>query len=100
MRRPGLVLFLAIASQAAVSIVNFGLPAIAVELQHHLDIGPAGFGVLYAAVGLGATAGLIPAGVLVDRFGSRKVLLAGAATNVAGSIAAASSDGFAAFTAS
>jgi MFS family permease len=97
--RARLILLLAIASQAAVSIVNFGLPAISAELQELLDVGPAGFGVVYAAVGLGATAGLMPAGVLVDRFGSRPLLAAGALLNLAGMLLAALADSLAPFAA-
>jgi MFS family permease len=86
-------LIIAVAAQAAVSIVNFGLPAIAVELRQQLDIGPAAFGAVFAAIGLGSAVALLPTGVLVDRFGPRPVLAAGSVITIVGyGIAAATSD--------
>ena len=41
--------------------------------------GRAGFGAVFAAVGLGSAVALIPSGMLVDRYGPRPVLLIGAA---------------------
>jgi MFS family permease len=77
-------LLIAVAAQAAVSIINFGLPAIAVELRQELDIGPAGFGAVYAAVGLGSAVALLPVGMLVDRFGARPILAIGSLITLAG----------------
>ena len=54
------LLILSVAAQAAVSIVQFGLPAIGLEVRDALDVGPAGFGVVFAAVGLGSAAVLLP----------------------------------------
>ena len=79
--RPRTTLIIAVIAQAAVSVVQFGLPAIGVEIQNRFGLGPAGFGVVFAAVGLGSAVALIPAGMLVDRFGARPVLLIGAAIN-------------------
>src|SRR6478736_5848353 len=73
------LLILSVAAQAAVSIVQFGLPAIGLEVRDALD------------VGLGSAAVLLPMGMLVDRFGARPVLLAGAALNAAGYVIASSS---------
>src|SRR6476469_3237545 len=87
------LLILSVAAQAAVSIVQFGLPAIGLEVRDALDVGPAGFGVVFAAVGLGSAAVLLPAGMLVDRFGARPILLAGAALNVTGYAIASSTSG-------
>ena len=56
------LLILSVAAQAAVSIVQFGLPAIGLEVRDALDVGPAGFGVVFAAVGLGSAAVLLPTG--------------------------------------
>ena len=75
------ILLLAIASQAGYSIVSFGLPAIGDDLQSALHVGPAGFGAVFAAVGIGSAVALVPAGMLVDRFGARRVLLAGGLVN-------------------
>ena len=75
-------LIIAVVAQAAVSVVQFGLPAIGLEIQQKFDLGPAGFGAVFAAVGLGSAVALIPAGMLVDRFGARPVLLGGALINL------------------
>jgi MFS family permease len=83
------ILVLAVASQAAFSMVTFGLPAIGVEIRERFDLGPAGFGAVFAAVGLGSAAALIPAGALVDRFGGRRVLVVGGIVNGVGLVLAA-----------
>ena len=86
--RPRTTLIIAVIAQAAVSVVQFGLPAIGVEIQNKFGLGPAGFGAVFAAVGLGSAVALIPAGMLVDRFGARPVLLIGAAINLCAYLAA------------
>jgi MFS family permease len=80
---------LAIASQAAYSLISFGLPAIAVEIRGRLDLGVAGFGAVFAAVGLGSAIALIPAGMLVDRLGARWVLVVGGVIDGLGILTAA-----------
>jgi MFS family permease len=82
-------LILAVVAQAAVSVVQFGLPAIGLEVRDRFDLGPAGFGAVFAAVGLGSAVALIPTGILVDRFGARPVLLYGAVVNLAAYMVAA-----------
>ena len=89
MSRQRTILVLAVASQAAFSMVTFGLPAIGVEIRERFDLGPAGFGAVFAAVGLGSAAALIPAGALVDRFGGRRVLVVGGIVNGVGLVLAA-----------
>jgi MFS family permease len=89
MSRQRTILVLAVASQAAFSMVSFGLPAIGSEIRDRFDLGPAGFGAVFAAVGLGSAAALIPAGALVDRFGGRRVLVVGGLVNGAGLLLAA-----------
>jgi MFS family permease len=86
--RPRTTLIIAVIAQAAVSVVQFGLPAIGVDIQNKFGLGPAGFGAVFAAVGLGSAVALIPAGMLVDRFGARPVLLVGAAINFCAYLAA------------
>ena len=86
--RPRTTLIIAVIAQAAVSVVQFGLPAIGVDIQNMFGLGPAGFGAVFAAVGLGSAVALIPAGMLVDRFGARPVLLLGAAINFCAYLAA------------
>ncbi|HUZ85154.1 MAG TPA: MFS transporter [Gaiellales bacterium] len=88
MSRRRTILALAIISQAAIATISFGLPAIALDVRSALHVGPAGFGAVYAAPGLGSAAMLIPAGMLVDRLGGRRVLLAGGAINCIGDVAA------------
>jgi MFS family permease len=80
---------LAIASQAAYSLISFGLPAIALEVRDRLDLGVAGFGAVFAAVSLGSAIALIPAGMLVDRIGARWVLVVGGIVNGLGTLGAA-----------
>jgi MFS family permease len=88
MSRQRTILLLAIASQAAFSVVSFGLPAIGADIRSELDLGPAGFGAVFAALGVGSAVALVPAGMLVDRFGARRILLVGGAVNAGGLIAA------------
>jgi MFS family permease len=83
-RRQRTTLIIAITAQAAVSVVQFGMPAIALQIRDRLDLGPAGFGAVFAAIGLGSAVVLLPTGMLVDRFGARRVLAAGALLNLAG----------------
>jgi MFS family permease len=83
------ILVLAVASQAAFSMITFGLPAIGAEIRDKFDLGPAGFGAVFAAVGLGSAAALIPAGALVDRFGGRRILVIGGVVNGIGLLLAA-----------
>jgi len=83
------ILVLAIASQAAYSLISFGLPAIALQIRDRLDVGVAGFGAVFAAVSLGSAIALIPAGMLVDRLGARDVLVIGGVVNGLGTLAAA-----------
>jgi MFS family permease len=78
------ILVLAIAAQAAFSMVSFGLPAIGSDIRSEFGLGPAGFGAVYAAVGLGSAAALVPAGMLVDRFGARRILIAGGIVSATG----------------
>src|SRR5205823_9569234 len=52
--------------------------------RDRLDLGPAGFGAVFAAIGLGSAVVLLPTGMPVDRFGARRVLAAGALLNLAG----------------
>jgi MFS family permease len=83
------ILVLAVASQAAFSMITFGLPAIGADIRDKFDLGPAGFGAVFAAVGLGSAAALIPAGALVDRFGGRRILVIGGIVNGIGLLLAA-----------
>lgn len=82
------LLLLAVASQASVSIVQWGLGAFGKQLQDSYHISATGLGALLAASGVGTALALIPAGGLVDRVGVRGPLLVGG-VGVAGTLAAA-----------
>ena len=71
-------------SQAAVSFVNFGLPAIGPELRSEYGLTLAGLGAVVTAALLGSGLALIAAGVAVDRYGPRLSTLAGTVLAVAG----------------
>lgn len=87
--RPGVVLGTATGAQAAVSLVNFGLPAISPELRSELHLGLTTVGAIVTVSLLGSGVFLIPAGVWVDRYGSRRMTLLGTALAVAGLLVAA-----------
>ncbi|MGZ4431624.1 MAG: MFS transporter [Gaiellales bacterium] len=82
-------LVMAIAAQAAVSVLQFAFPAVGGDVRQELHVGPAAFGALFAALGFGSAIALIPTGMLVDRLGARPVLLAGAVLTGAGDLTAA-----------
>jgi MFS family permease len=91
-RSPGAVLAEASFAQAAVSLVNFGLPAIGPELLDDFDLTLFELGAVLTAGLLGAGVALIGAGVLVARIGARRSMLAGTALGTLGlAVAAASS---------
>jgi MFS family permease len=71
-------------AQAAVSLVNFGLPAIGPELLTDYDLTLFELGAVLSAGLLGAGVALIGAGVLVDRIGARRSMLAGTALGTVG----------------
>lgn len=78
MRAPaGLVLAAAAAAQAAVSIIQFGLPAIGPEIRDAYGLTLAELGAVLTVNLFGAGLALFPAGVAVDRFGARAVTAAG-----------------------
>jgi MFS family permease len=72
------------AAQTAVSLVNFGLPAIGPELVEDFDLTLFELGAVLASGLLGAGVALIGAGVLVDRVGARTSMLVGTALGTAG----------------
>jgi MFS family permease len=78
-------------SQAALSFVGFGLPAIGPQLREHYGLSLPELGAVLTASFLGAGVALIPAGAIVDRVGSRLAVLGGTALATAGLVAAAAS---------
>ena len=69
------LLVLALACQASISIVQWGLGVIAPDLQSRYDLSAASLGALVNATALGNAVALMVAGVIVDRSGPRKPLL-------------------------
>jgi MFS family permease len=74
-RDPRRLLVLALACQASISIVQWGLGVIAPDLQQRYGLSAASLGALINATALGNAVALIAAGVIVDRSGPRKPLL-------------------------
>lgn len=82
-RSPYRLLVLALACQASISIVQWGLGVIAPDLQARYGLSAAGLGALVNATALGNAFALIAAGVIVDRSGPRVPLLfAGSASGL------------------
>jgi MFS family permease len=78
------VLAAATVSQAAISFVNFGLPAVGPELQSAYGLTLAELGAVLTAALLGSGVALIAAGIAVDRYGPRLSTLAGTVLATAG----------------
>jgi MFS family permease len=87
------VLATATAAQSAISLVNFGLPAIGPELAEEFELGLAMLGVVLTAGLLGSGLTLVASGVAVDRYGARTVTLAGTALGTASLAGAAFASG-------
>ncbi len=83
-RSPAIVLASATCAQASVAFVSFGLPAIGPELSRSFQLSLAELGAVLTAGLFGAGLALIAAGMAVDRFGTRRPILAGIALGVAG----------------
>lgn len=88
-RSPRVVLAGATAAQASVSFVNFGLPAVGARLQADFSLSLLELGAVLTAGLLGSGVALIAAGIAVDRYGTRRSMLAGTALGTAGLVAAA-----------
>lgn len=84
----------AVAAQAAVSLVGFGLPAIGPDIGAEYGLSLAALGAALTANLLGSGVFLIPAGIVVDRYGSRVPLVAGTVLGSAGLAAAAFAPSF------
>lgn len=85
---PRTVLAAAAAAQASVSIVAFGLPAVGPDLREEYGLSLTMLGAALAATILGSGVFLLVAGLVVDRYGARRSMLAGTALG-AGGLAAA-----------
>jgi MFS family permease len=82
--RRRLMVLAAVFSQVAISIVQFGLPALTFALRADRGFGPFAFGVLFAATGVGPALALVVAGRLCDLIGARPVLIGGSALGAGG----------------
>jgi MFS family permease len=86
---PRIVLASATAAQSSVSLIGFGLPSIGPELREEFGLSLTTLGAVLTASLLGSGLFLIVAGVLLDRYGNRRVTFAGTAVAVGGLVAAA-----------
>ncbi len=89
MPSPRRVLVWASASQASVSVVNFGLPSIGPELRAEFGLSLAELGAVLTASLFGSGIALYAAGIVVDRNGGRRATLAGSAIGACSLAAAA-----------
>ena len=89
MPSPRRVLVWASASQASVSVVNFGLPSIGPELRAEFGLSLAELGAVLTASLFGSGIALYAAGIVVDRSGGRRATLAGSAIGACSLAAAA-----------
>ncbi|HEU4448581.1 MAG TPA: MFS transporter [Gaiellaceae bacterium] len=87
-RSPRTVLAAAASAQASVSVVAFGLPAVGPDLREAYGLSLTMLGAALAATILGSGTFLLAAGLVVDRYGARRSMLAGTAIG-AGGLAAA-----------
>lgn len=85
----GVVLVWATVAQAAVAFINFGLPSVGPALRDVYGLSLPAYGAAVTATLLGAGASLIAWGFLVDRFGSRRCVVAGTLIAVVSVVAAA-----------
>jgi sugar phosphate permease len=89
MRYRWVILTVGLAGQAAYSVILFGVPVLAPELQEHYGVSLAGIGVLLAASSIGTVVTLIPWGLLTDRVGERATIAWGLGSCGAGFLLAA-----------
>ena len=83
------MLIAATAAQAAVSFVNFGLPAIGPQLRDEFGLGLPALGTILSAGFFGTAVSLVGAGIVVDRLGSRAAMAGGTALGTVGLVGAA-----------
>lgn len=67
----------AVFSQIGLSMVQQGIPAVEPALQHSFHMALPILGTLSTAISLGSASALIPMGKMVDRWGARRMLMAG-----------------------
>jgi MFS family permease len=79
-----LIVLCAIASQIAISLVQFGLPALTLALRDDRGVSTVEFAFLFGATGVGPAVALIAAGRLCDRIGARPVLIGGSIIGATG----------------
>jgi sugar phosphate permease len=70
-------LVLATLQQAGLTLVRFGMPALAPFVRQALSLSLVQVGILLAAIDIGGFPAFIPTGLLADRWGERRVLRAG-----------------------
>jgi predicted MFS family arabinose efflux permease len=79
--RPGLrawrILAAAVVAQTGISVVDQGIPTLTGYIKADLGVSAAGAGLVISAYTLGRVFGAYGAGLAADRFGERRVLIAG-----------------------
>lgn len=76
-------------AQAAVALVNYGLPAVGHKLRDDYGLTLFELGAVLGAGLLGSGVALVGAGIVVDRVGARRSIVAGSVLGAAGLLAAA-----------
>lgn len=95
-RRTALVtLVLVTLQQVGLTLVRFGLPAIAPFIRTDLGLSIAQVGLLLALADTGAVVSYVPTGLAADRWSERRVLTAGAMLMAAATLAAAAAPSYA-----
>ncbi|AUW92858.1 hypothetical protein BXT84_01890 [Sulfobacillus thermotolerans] len=70
---PAGLLTIASLDQLAITMSQQGLSILSVAFKEYARLGVTQMGILFSTVALGAVIGMIPAGIALDRFGSRRV---------------------------
>lgn len=81
--KPWRLLLLALLAQCGISLVDQGLPLLTGFIKNDLEISAATAGLAVSSVAFGKVVGGYPTGVAADRFGERRVLVAGGAVAAA-----------------
>lgn len=73
---PWKLLWVAFAAQAAISLVELGIPVLAPFIKDDLKLSAFAVGIVVTSLNVGRFVGSVPAGQLSDRLGERRVLIA------------------------
>lgn len=73
---PWQLLWVAFVAQAAISLVELGIPVLAPFIKDDLQLSAFAVGIVVTSLNVGRFVGSVPAGQLADRLGERRVLIA------------------------